>query len=372
MKIAYLSGSTLPSARANAIHVVRMCAALTRAGHSVTLVARDGGSVPAEIFSYYGIADHSRFNLRLRSFARWPILRGLSLSWSLASYVGNHRRPDLFYSRYPLLAALASLTGVGLVYEVHAMPKRRLDRLIEAVILSSENLRRVVAISQTLKDDYVAAWPKLEGIIVVAHDAADPSPTTTTRQLTWPGRPSAPQVGYVGSLYPGKGVEIVVQLAKRLPDIDFHIVGGKPEDLARWQDDVDVTNLYLHGHVPHRDVQAYYSRFHVALAPVQRRVAVDFGSSDVGRWTSPLKVFEYMAAGLPTIASDVPTLREILKNGETAVLVPPDDLSAWVTALRNLVENGEDARRLGDSARRDLEQHHTWDARAAKVLRDLP
>jgi glycosyltransferase involved in cell wall biosynthesis len=372
MKIIYLSGATLPSSRANSVHVMRMCSAMTRAGHSVTLVARHGGVDAHEsIFNYYGIDKSSRFNLRLQPLRDWPLLRGLSLSWPLLSYLRKRQCPDLFYSRYPTVAALASFLGIKLVFEVHAVPTRALDRIIEGVVLSSTNLCRLVTISQVLKDDYSSIRPDLRAKIVVAHDAADPHPVVDPIP-DWPGRKSVPQVGYVGSVYPGKGVEIVVQLAQRFPNVDFHIVGGTVEDLARWQPLTSLANLTLHGHVPHYRLPAYYRQLHIALAPLQRKVSVDFGSSDIGRWTSPLKIFEYMAAGLPIIASDIPTLREVLVDGRTAVLVPPEDVGAWEAALRKLISQSGNAQRMGALAHEDFCRLHTWDARVRTVLEGLP
>ena len=87
---------------------------------------------------------------------------------------------------------------------------------------------------------------------------------------------------------------------------------------------------------------------------------------------SPLKVFEYMAAGKPILASDIPALREILRDGETALLLPPGEPEAWAAAARALLRDPGRAAALGARARAAFLAEYTWDARAARILAHLP
>jgi len=84
-----------------------------------------------------------------------------------------------------------------------------------------------------------------------------------------------------------------------------------------------------------------------------------------------MKMFEYMAAGLPIVSSDLPVLREVLENGRNALLVSPDDLDAWAKAISLLAANAGLRRRLGEAARADLIEYYTWETRARSVLADL-
>jgi len=188
---------------------------------------------------------------------------------------------------------------------------------------------------------------------------------------SWPGRSGAPQLGYVGHLYPGKGMETVASLAALLPECDLHAVGGTERDLAHWRARcAGLANLHLHGFVPHADVPGLLARFDLLLAPPAARVSSAAGR-EIGRWMSPLKVFEYMAAGKPILASDIPALREILRDGATAVLLPPDQPEAWAAAVRELLRDRERAAALGTRARAALLGEYTWDVRAARILERL-
>jgi glycosyltransferase involved in cell wall biosynthesis len=213
--------------------------------------------------------------------------------------------------------------------------------------------------------------------VLVAHDGADPAPAAEadagpSPPGPWPGRPGAPRIGYVGHLYPGKGMEMVAALAALLPGCDFHAVGGMERDLALWRGRcAGLANLHLHGFVPHNQVSAHLARFDLLLAPPAERVSSAAGR-EIGRWMSPLKVFEYMAAGKPILASDIPALREILRHGDTALLLPPGEPETWAAAARELLRDPARAAALGARARAAFLSEHTWDARAARILARLP
>jgi glycosyltransferase involved in cell wall biosynthesis len=112
----------------------------------------------------------------------------------------------------------------------------------------------------------------------------------------------------------------------------------------------------------------YYARLDIVLAPYQRRVALRGGRGDIARWMSPLKIFEYMAAGKPVVASDLPVLREVLEDGREALLVPPDDIEAWAAAIERLLASPELRQRLSRSAHQKFMRQFTWQARARKML----
>jgi glycosyltransferase involved in cell wall biosynthesis len=106
------------------------------------------------------------------------------------------------------------------------------------------------------------------------------------------------------------------------------------------------------------------------LAPYQSSVTVP-GGGDVGRWMSPLKIFEYMAAGKAILASDLPVLREILSHGETALLCPPHNIESWIESLNQLQKDPELRALLGNNAKTVFQSQHTWQARAKKVLENI-
>jgi len=153
-----------------------------------------------------------------------------------------------------------------------------------------------------------------------------------------------------------------------LPDVFFLIVGGEPGGVARWQNEVEsrgLTNISLVGFVPNSDVPRYQAACDVLLMPYQRRVAASSGG-DIAPYLSPMKLFEYMACGRPILSSDLPVFGEVL-SPENAVLLPPDDVNAWVAAIQTVRSDPQDAIVLGAKARQDASRY-TWKARAEHLL----
>ena len=353
---------------------MRMCQALAHAGHQVTLVAkgcpaREEPGV-ADAFAFYGVAPV--FTLRK---LRHPAVRGGGLIFAAQVRKLLRRAAadfDLVYSRDLVGAWMALGAGLPVVFEAHGLPEGWFGSYLWRRLVRSPALARLVVISEALRDllDAAKLLPaRVETI--VAHDGADP---------VVPGEPGATKmpaaahelgkrsIGYVGSLYAGRGVEVVVELAKRIPEARFHVVGGGERELAEWREVSTPPNVTFEGFVPPEQLGRWYARLDVLLMPYQRNVAVATGDTDTSRWMSPMKMFEYMAAGKPIVASDLPVLREVLEDGANALLAPPEDVDAWERSVRRLLDDPGLADRLGRAARQDLEAHYTWDARARTVL----
>lgn len=369
MRIVYLSNAMLPSRRANSIHVMRMCAALTAAGHDVRLIGWGGAAPEEEVFDFYGVER----DFSLQRFRKWPIPGSvLVLAGQIARAAWREAAPDVYFARNPYALGMVAGRDAPLVYEAHMPPARRHQAAVERWLFGRRNFALLVVISEALRAEYRRLFPKLSTTrIVVAPDAADVrvegrNPPGGGAPIG--GRPGALQLGYAGHLYPGKGVEVLVPLAARLPEADVHLIGGHPEDVLRVRGEHGLENLHLHGFVPPHRVGGMLGRFDILLAPYQRRVSTSHPSSEIGRWMSPLKIFEYMAARRPIVASDLPVLREVLVDGQNCLLCSPTAVEEWVAAVRRLAADPVLARRLADSAHAELVERYTWAGRVGRIM----
>lgn len=380
MHIHYLAPSTIPSDTANSVHVMKMCQAFAWAGHEVTLNVLRGEGGEEAAFDYYGVEpcfslvrhvpDGDPTVARLLALGKFA--PGLGAS-SAAAIVYARRairplvdksKPGCVYARHMLW-----LTGlspdVPFVAESHEPPANRFYRQLERRLFRRPGFRRLVVISTSLRDIYASLFPMIAPKITVLHDAADdPLPTKWPRQTEGAGF----NVGYVGHLYPGRGTELIQAIAQALPDFTFHLVGGTEADRSRVAGAALPSNIIVHGHQPHSRLTNYFPLFDAVLAPYQRSVAVAGGKGDTSSFMSPLKLFEYMSWGKPIVCSDLPVLREIIEHGRNGILLPADDVGAWVAALRGLNENLTERARLGGNARADFFARHTWRERACRAL----
>jgi glycosyltransferase involved in cell wall biosynthesis len=363
MKIAYLSASRIPSMTANSVHVMKMSEAMVQAGHEVVLYAVVGDPADDD-FNYYGVTRCFRL-IRLRRVA----LRGLGA----ISYAGGVRRAvrserglDLLYSRFVFSLLSCGSAGVPMVYEAHKPPTSFAHRMAEKLLFRHRSFTRLVVISAALAEEYQRLYPELNpDQIRVAHDAANLPEGFPGAAVDASGRV---KVGYVGSLYPGRGIEVILSAADQLPDMDFVVVGGSAKEVRRWRGETAAENLSFKGHVRHSQVEEYLNVFDIVLAPYQQKVSIAGGGGDTSRWMSPLKIFEYMAAGKAIICSDLPVLREVLESGRNCILVSPADIDGWVRAILALATDVSLREKLSVNARQELAQKYTWSARAQLVL----
>jgi glycosyltransferase involved in cell wall biosynthesis len=177
------------------------------------------------------------------------------------------------------------------------------------------------------------------------------------------------KVGYVGHLYQGRGIDLLIELARRCPWLHMHIVGGEPEDVLHWKEaSRDLHNVTLHGYVKPAETVDYRRMCDVLAAPYQQVVKVAGNQVDTSKWMSPLKIFEYMATGKAIVCSDLPVLREVLTDGENALLCKADDVDAWCAAMERLRGDVDLRLLLGERAYRDYVENYTWEQRAARLL----
>jgi glycosyltransferase involved in cell wall biosynthesis len=197
--------------------------------------------------------------------------------------------------------------------------------------------------------------------------AALPDPGEARRLFGLPERFTA---SYTGQLYAGRGLDLLLELARRHPEISFAWAGGDPEAVDRWRSRLaaaGVENTALLGFVPNDQLPLLHAASDVLLMPYEERVYLSGGN--LSTFYSPMKLFEYLAAERAILSSDLPVLHEVL-NEDNAILLPPGNIEAWDEALMRLVQDEERRLRLGRQARRDASRY-TWEARARIALDGL-
>ncbi len=358
MRLVYLSGTSIPTRAASALHVIKMSNALAEL-YDVTTYAVAGEQ--EDVSQYYGFPIN--FDCRVFSHSALP---GAGYRFALRSFLSElGQPPSVFYGRHLNALWFNAQRATAFAYEAHAMPNTSHARWLLRRLANHPNCRAIVCITQLLADDLSKILP-LSTNLTVLPDAADtPSPDYT--RLSTNKTSDRPQIGYVGHLYPGKGIEVINALSRLAPDWDFHIVGGRDKDIQEWRKKGDSDNLHFHGFIKHSDLAGYYANFDIALLPLQSQVWTADKKNEISRWTSPLKAFEYMAHGVPIVASDTPALREIFNNKSSATLVESDNITAWRDAIMELLNDPERAKAMAGRAQALFKQRHTWAHRAAAV-----
>ena len=373
MRILYNTNAVIPSRSAHSAHGMKMCEAFARNGHEVILLApfwenRQEPDVQ-DLFEFYGTKQCFEIDIAKHSWGTGKVGTYFAFLRAMAQ-ISARFRPHLVYGPFACGCFFATLWGNRAILEGHVpfWEGHKLENFFFSRLIRRRNFLKLVVISQALKDIYLKAGYLSNDEILVAHNGAQDD-CEKDAVIPWPGRKGCLQVGYVGHLYPGRGIELIISLAKELPQVDFHLVGGRKEDLLSWQAKPREPNVIFHGHVAPRKVCQYRRHCDVLLAPYQTRVSSAGGQGDSSEYMSPMKVFEYMASKKPIVASDLPVLREILSD-RNAILVPPQDIAGWKAAL-NRLKSESLRRRLALKAFEDFKKKYQWTERAKRVLYDI-
>jgi len=265
------------------------------------------------------------------------------------------------------------------IFEVHDLPRGVIGTRLFVWFLKGRGTRRLVVITHALRDALLKNFelPDSPPFTLVAPDGVDlaryadlPSPGSARgilkRDKGLPIPPDRQTIGYTGHLYPGRGIDQILSMAAQLPEYTFLLAGGEREAVARVRAEcMGLANVLLVGFVPNAELPLYQAGCELLLMPYQRHVAASSGG-DIAEYLSPMKVFEYMASGRAILSSDLSVLREVL-NPANSILLPPEDVEAWIQAIRVLIKDTDRREQIGAQAKRDA-RNYTWESRAKRIL----
>ena len=301
-------------------------------------------------------------------------------------------RPDVLHAHSPALCGLAAVRagkalGIPVVYEIRAFwedaavgngtgragsVRYRLTRALEDRVVADADA--VFTICHGLRDDLIARGHPAGkiGLSPNGVDLAmfgDPPPRDGALASLLGIEPGDPVVGFIGSFYDYEGLDILIDamplLRERHPGARLLLVGGGPMDAAlRAQAAASPASAAIHftGRVPHGEVERYYSLVDVQAYPRK--------ASRLTELVTPLKPLEAMAQGCLVAASDVGGHRELMVDGETGVLFPPDDAEACADALAALLDARHAWPALRERARSHVRDRHDW-ARNIRRYQDV-
>ncbi len=358
------------------MQIVRTCAGLAEAGVRVDLIAgrRSWSDRPEEVLEFYGLAPDPRLSIHLLPMIRSFPGRGVRLTW-MRPYFDHCARlierlagsESAVYVRHLKLARhlIRRLRhrSIPVIYEAHepfALTTKRSESSTVGRLCRTEGfvLRHasgVVLLSRTLGETLEELYGCIAPSAVIPHGTSPPAP---------PRAPSSPQeIVYIGQLYPWKRVDLLLAALPSVPKARARIIGGRREDferLAGMAKRLGVSDRVIwEGQLPPADVAR-------AAANAAVAVITGDGSDTPGAWSPPLKLFEYIAMGIPVVACATPAICEILMDGETAVLVEPGNPIALSQGIRAILDGPGWAASIAARAG-DLAAGLGWKSRGEKI-----
>ena len=382
-EINYLHNVDIYQGAVNCLQVMRMCNAFVENGMNVTLFFTKYLKLDVisnkDIFKFHGIENKFvivplKFFLPRKLLDNFPAIIPLAKAIPYIHHLLKNSIPSnnsVFYSRCYFGAFLFMQIRKWLkrkytiFFEVHEMP----------VGAKKNNLLKqmdgLVVITKAIKDEIIETLNISENKIKVEPDAVDLlrysgenriDKKEARKKLNLPLDKFI--IGYTGQLYPDE-TNLLIEASKRVPsDVKFIIVGGKPDKVQSFNSVIQkegIKTIEFVGFVEPHQVPYYQFASDVLIMIYNKGLRTI-------KYTSPLKMFEYMAASKPIIASDYPAIREILNDGRNAILIEPESVTAIVSAINSLQENYSLRERIAQQAYEDV-QPFDWYKRAERIIK---
>tara|TARA_Y100000310_G_scaffold71946_1_gene67870 strand:+ start:39092 stop:40264 length:1173 start_codon:yes stop_codon:yes gene_type:complete len=386
VKIAYVTHTRFPTEKAHGHQIARVGEALTKLGHDVTLVSPDiKNAIRHEHVQYYHLEkDFEAKKLKTFDAFQSKIIPGrFAFLFTMKSYRGSLReyfadnKFDILYARSPQVLPALLKTGIPVVLELHTLPKRGRSRFTALC----KKCKRVVCLTTPMRDELVS-WGMPAKKIIVEGDAVDlerfeklPAPKKAKHHFALPDDRLI--IGYVGSLVTmdkvQKGVDILMKampsLKQHYPNVFLFVVGGPDNWIERYRKQALHLGLTDHDFLFHGSVRPKLVPDAIAACDICVYPSPVPKHQYFKRDTSPLKLFEYLAAGKPVVCADIPPVRDAVDK--TLVrFVHPGSVSSLSGGIRDVLEHPKEAKERSAKGLKMI-KNHSWKKRMERILREL-
>lgn len=378
LKTFYISDQQYPIEKADSEQVINNVAALAGAGVKITLVIprrwRTFGVSKQKrqrrIAEFYGVENSFRLK-ELISFPLTPLRMEKYAHALVAPLWAKITRQDIVYTRHPLPALISLLLGIKVLYETYrnyADHNQWLGKLL-ARASRKNNFLGVITHSRLAKQGLLKLGIEEEKVATI-HNGFNPglyngdiTKEQARKELNLPRQ--AKIACYSGRLDKEKGVDTLIDLAERTPEITCFLIGKSQKEPEGWIDETartrGLTNIQHVPWVQIGELVKYLKASDLLLIPPTEKPLTKYGKTVL-----PLKLFLYLSAGRPILAPSLPDMLDVL-NDKNAALVAPDNIDEAARAVRRIFSDGDWSDRLAKNAR-ETSQNFTWQRRAERIF----
>ena len=318
MKIVYLFNSSLPSYNASSLQVVNVCYQIAKKIGTLTLITPNTG-LSKTIFDHYGLRKNFEI-IKIKSFNKFPIGLKFYLYSFMSVIYGLKINPKIFVTRNYFTLFLLILLRREVIFEVHTsldMEGRVVNFLYNNLnIFNSKKIINLIFITNSVKNHFFKKYNIKSRKFCIL-------PSASNFKSTFPKIRNNKnlKIGYFGLVNKSRGFNFICNLSKIDTDNDYFIIGGSNNQINDFKRKNLNKNLHLKSYIPHKKIKNYIMKMDLLILPYENKVLVSGNVGDIGKFTSPMKLFDYLASSKPIIASSLPVLKEILSHKQNCIFI---------------------------------------------------
>ena len=334
MKIIVVSNSASPSQNASSLQTARMCDQLSQLENNVTLILPNTG-LKKNLFNFYNLKKKFKI-VRLKYFKKFP--RGINFYFFavISVFRLSKFKPDLVITRNFFVSLILSIIKQKHVMEVHDTMEieGRFVRFLQKRInfLNFFSLFKIICTTKSLKNFYIKEYKVDKKKLKVLHNA---SPIIFKEKLKI-NRKKKLNIGFFGSIYKSRGLDLFLELSKKDKDNNYFLYGGSREEVQSLKLIHKNKNLKISSYVSQKKFVIALRKVDICLLPYTKKISVAGNVGDISKYTSPLKIFDFMKMGKIIISSELNVLKEVLNKKNSILIKDFMNPSKWLKEIANI------------------------------------
>jgi glycosyltransferase involved in cell wall biosynthesis len=358
--ICYITELSLPSNKAQSVHIFKMLDNFSSKSDKITLLC----PYKDETYNYlkfkknYNLHSNKKINIEtiFKKKNNNNIFRRVFFSIRCLSFV--KKKNQLIISRSLFSSFFMSIFSIHHFLEIHQEIKGLSNFIfIKLNFINSKFIIKNLFISKGIYEHYNS---KVNNFAIL-HDGAD----TRDFKIKYNPNKKIKNLYYFGSFYKGRGIEFLAKLSAKCPKYNFHAVGKRNENTKIYS-----KNFKIYPFMSFKKILNFYKRADILLMPYQKQVSINSENfkDDISEFMSPIKMFEYLATGIPIISSEKKVLKEILINFKNCIFVKKyQNISEWKKTIETLDKNKELRFKISKNAISTVKKF-TWRNRVVSIL----
>lgn len=338
LNICYISNSAAPSKNASSLQISKLCEELSRLGNKVTLILPNTGYLEKNYYNFYNIK--TRFIIkRLKFFNKFPIGFNYYLYSFFSILRSNFKQQNLFITRNFFTSFLLSILKKKHIFEIHddiIIEGRLVKFLVKRLkILNSKSILKITTTTKSLKKKYLQYGVNKKRIIVL-HNASSLKSNIKKYNL----KTKKLKIGYFGTIYKSRGIEMIIKISQIDNKNDYYVYGGTDEQILKIKQNIKNLNIHFFPYTPYSNVYKKLLNIDVCILPYTSKITVSGNVGDISKYTSPLKIFDYMKLGKIILCSNLKVLREVLIHKKNCILVKKfENEKEWIKEIYKINNN---------------------------------